>query len=123
MMPGGNFSFGRVFRLKMTYGSRFSPSAVQPSITVIRFFSCYRPDAHALGTFSCYGYAPRDVEGEKCLVHVANPGEWVVRLAVQLDDILHKICSLRLQVVGKALCDVGTLAEGQSMPRHEAAHP
>jgi len=76
MMPGGNFSFGRVFRLKMTYGSRFSPSAVQPSITVIRFFSCYRPDAHALGTFSRYDGTLRD------------PGEWVLVLAAQLDDIL-----------------------------------
>uniref|UniRef100_A0A6B0V6L6 Putative secreted protein n=1 Tax=Ixodes ricinus TaxID=34613 RepID=A0A6B0V6L6_IXORI len=37
--PGGNFPLGRVFRLKMTYGGSFRPSAVTANITVHRCFS------------------------------------------------------------------------------------
>jgi len=37
--PGGNFSFGRVFLLKITYGGNLPPSAVTANITVHLCFS------------------------------------------------------------------------------------
>ena len=38
--PGGKFSFGKVFRLKITMGFSFVPSARHASTTVKRDFSC-----------------------------------------------------------------------------------
>ena len=86
--PGGKFSFGKVFSLKITMGFSLVPSAMHASTTVNpRFLMSSCVDQHSFRTFLIHGSGRWHVKPHRRFVHVPDVNKFVIFLLLLITKL------------------------------------